>query len=139
MRPQDRLPSLLHRFADAAQGSLAHTPYSYARYEEVHALAMMLRHLRLSLREAWAFAIAPADPADAPVAGALLSLATAYALRRRVTPAALLLPPMVEARSELELQQVRPGAGGLLCQGSSVVCRARDACACLRCFPRTPT
>lgn len=72
----------------------------------MHALATMLRHLPLSLREAWTFAIAPADPADAAVAGALLSLATGYALRRRVSPAAILLPPLVEARSELELQQV---------------------------------
>lgn len=77
-------------------------------------LATMLRHLPLSLREAWTFAISPADPADVPVAAALLGLATVFAARRRVTPAALRLPPMVEAHSELELQQARLAASGVL-------------------------
>lgn len=67
----------------------------------------MLRHLPLSLREAWTFAISPTDPADELVAAALLSLAHAFALRRTVTPAAILLPRLAEARSEAELQQVR--------------------------------
>lgn len=75
----------------------------------MHTLATMLRHLPLTLREAWTFAISPTDPADAPVATALLSLASSFAQRRRVTPAAILLPPLVEARCELELQQVRLG------------------------------
>lgn len=44
------------------------------------------------------------------MASALLGFATAYAARRRVTPASILLPPMVEARSELELQQVGSAA-----------------------------
>lgn len=67
----------------------------------------MLRHLPLSLREAWTFAISPTDPDDVPVASALLGFATTYAARRQVTPAAILLAPLAEARSELELQQVR--------------------------------
>ena len=66
----------------------------------------MLRHLPLGLREAWAFSISPTDPDDVPVASALLTLATAYASRRRVTPAALMHAPLAEARSEMELQQV---------------------------------
>lgn len=40
---------------------------SYAKHEEVLALAQMLRHLPLSLREAWTFAISPTDPDDVPV------------------------------------------------------------------------
>lgn len=121
--------------------------HSYAKHDEVVTLAQMLRHLPLSLREAWTFAISPTDPDDVSVRGcvpipirgvswalcsghtaqesrpshtpltaahldppqvasALLGFATAYAARRRVTPASILLPPMVEARSELELQQV---------------------------------
>ncbi|KAI7835705.1 hypothetical protein COHA_010398 [Chlorella ohadii] len=72
--PKEKLPGILRLFAAAAQGSLTHTHYSYAKHEEV--------------------------------ASALLGFATAYAARRRVTPASILLPPMVEARSEMELQQL---------------------------------
>ena len=128
--------------------------HSYAKHDEVVTLAQMLRHLPLSLREAWTFAISPTDPDDVPVSGclhiamrgvgfcaqatpprqagpaarcsplldslqvasALLVFATAYAARRRVTPASILLPPMVEARSELELQQV-----------GSTACRQHDS------------
>ena len=72
----------------------------------------MLRHLPLSLREAWTFSISPTDPDDVPVASALLTLATAYAFRRRVTPAALLHAPLAEARSEMALQQVCLGEEG---------------------------
>lgn len=55
----------------------------------------------------------PARSCLAQVASALLGLATTFAARRRVTPASLLLPPMVEeARSEMELQQVRGCAMG---------------------------
>lgn len=107
---QDSLPALLDRFAEAARGSLGGSHYSLARYEDIRALAVMLRHLPLSLREAWTFAISPTDPADEPVAAALLSLAHAFALRgRTVTPAAILLPRLAEARSEAELQQARQG------------------------------
>ena len=72
----------------------------------------MLRHLPLSLREAWTFSISPTDPDDVPVASALLTLATAYAFCRRVTPAALLHAPLAEARSEMALQQVCCGEEG---------------------------
>ena len=206
---QDALPSLLRRFAEAAQGSLQDTHYrwaapacftvndrrglllppllppprppppvmcavtvwacpsvcttittislpcscSLADYSPQLALATMLRHLPLSLREAWTFSISPtgvrsgglstsvavrcawqrrprlrrfavatsyqplhltcpcilADPEDVPVASALLHFATLFAHRRRVTPAAILHPPLSEARSEWELQQVRAG------------------------------
>ena len=105
--PQDSLPQLLDRFAAAAAGSLLGTHYELARYAEIRTLATMLKHLPLSLREAWQFAISPTDPADAHVAAALLGFATAYAARRRVTPASVLLPPCQQAaRSELELQQL---------------------------------
>ncbi|KAL4437560.1 hypothetical protein ABPG77_003541 [Micractinium sp. CCAP 211/92] len=106
LHPQEQLPALLRRFADAAANSLESTHYSYARYEEQHILATMLRHLPLSLREAWAFSISPTDPFDVPVASALLSFATAFAYRRAVTPASILHPPLVEAQSEAELQQL---------------------------------
>jgi ATP-dependent RNA helicase SUPV3L1/SUV3 len=104
--PREKLPGILRLFAAAAEGSLTHTHYSYAKHEEVVALAQMLRHLPLSLREAWTFAISPTDPDDVPVASALLTFATTYAAQRRVTPASILLPPLVEARSEMELQQL---------------------------------
>ncbi|KAL4452034.1 hypothetical protein ABPG75_007696 [Micractinium tetrahymenae] len=106
LHPQELLPALLRRFADAAANSLESTNYSYARYEEQHTLATMLRHLPLTLREAWAFSISPTDPDDVPVASALLNFATAFAYRRVVTPAAILHPPLAEARSEVELQQL---------------------------------
>ena len=41
-------------------------------------LLLLLRHLPLSLRERYLFALAPVDPDDAPVTGALLSFAAAY-------------------------------------------------------------
>ncbi len=41
----------------------------------------MLKHLPLSLREAYLFCLSPCDPADTPVASALLTFATAYARR----------------------------------------------------------
>jgi ATP-dependent RNA helicase SUPV3L1/SUV3 len=105
--PGDSLPALLRRFAEAAEGSLERTPhYRLARFDEQLALATMLRHLPLGLREAWAFSTAPAAPDDAPVAAALLGFAAAYASRRAVTPAAIMLPPLAQARSEVELQQV---------------------------------
>lgn len=44
----------------------------------MHKLALMLRHLPLSLREHYIFAISPADPDEPSVASALLSFATAY-------------------------------------------------------------
>ncbi|PSC71108.1 ATP-dependent RNA helicase mitochondrial [Micractinium conductrix] len=106
LHPQDALPSLLRRFAEAAQGSLQDTHYSLADYSPQLALATMLRHLPLSLREAWTFSISPTDPEDVPVASALLHFATLFAHRRRVTPAAILHPPLSEARSEWELQQL---------------------------------
>jgi hypothetical protein len=66
----------------------------------------MLRHLPLSLQEAWTFSISPTDPADAPLASALLRFATAYARQLRVPVAATLLPPLAQARSEVDLLQV---------------------------------
>lgn len=73
-------------------------------------LAVMLKHLEggeggLTLREAYTFAISPTDPADAPIAAALLAMATAYSLRGGVSPAALLAAPVPPlAASEAELQ-----------------------------------
>ncbi|KAL4857153.1 DExH-box ATP-dependent RNA helicase DExH16 [Chlorella vulgaris] len=104
--PQDNLPALLRRFAAAAAGSLAQTHYCYAQYEDQYTLATMLRHLPLSLQEAWTFSISPTDPADAPLASALLRFATAYARQLRVPVAATLLPPLAQARSEVDLLQL---------------------------------
>lgn len=47
----------------------------------MHKLALMLRHLALSLRDHYIFSISPADPEDPPVAAALLSFASCYASR----------------------------------------------------------
>ena len=47
---------------------------------------MLLRHLPLSLRERYLFAIAPVDPDDAPVTSALLTFAAAYCHRRALYP-----------------------------------------------------
>ena len=55
--------------------------YFFGDFEAIHALAIMLRHLRLTLRERYIFAISPTDPDDAPVASALLSFASAYSSR----------------------------------------------------------
>ena len=127
LHPGDALPDVLRRFADAAAAPLETTHWRYARFDEQLALACMLRHLPLSLREAWTFSSAPADPDDTPVAGALLQLATAFAVRRRVTPAPLLHTPLAEARSEVELSQVglaraaltwAPSSSLLACLGS---------------------
>ena len=53
--------------------------FFFSDFEPMLRLALMLRHLPLSLREAYIYAISPADPDDAPVASALLSFASAYA------------------------------------------------------------
>lgn len=55
--------------------------FFFSNYEPMHKLALMLRHLPLSLREHYIFAISPADPEDPPVAAALLSFASCYASR----------------------------------------------------------
>lgn len=55
--------------------------YMLGDFDNMYRLAMMLRHLRLSLWEQYLFAVAPADAQDSPVASALLSLASAYDLR----------------------------------------------------------
>ena len=47
----------------------------------MHKLALMLRHLDLSLRKHYIFALSPTDPEDPPVAAALLSFASCYASR----------------------------------------------------------
>ena len=47
----------------------------------MHGLALILRHLRLTLRDRYVFSISPADPEDIPVAAALLAFATAYSRR----------------------------------------------------------
>lgn len=52
----------------------------------MHKLAMMLRHLPLPLRDAYTFAISPADPDDPIVSSALLSFATAYCQRCAIRP-----------------------------------------------------
>lgn len=44
-------------------------------------LLLLLRHLPLSLRERYLFAMAPVDPEDSPVTGALLTFAAAYCHR----------------------------------------------------------
>ena len=55
--------------------------FFFSDYEAMHKLALMLRHLPLSLRDAYTFAISPADPDDPIIASALLSFATAYCQR----------------------------------------------------------
>lgn len=50
-------------------------------FENMYALAVMLKHLPLSLGEHYLFATAPSDASDATAASALLSFATAYSLR----------------------------------------------------------
>lgn len=55
--------------------------FFFAHFEDVRTLAVMLKHLPLSLREAYAFCLAPCDPGDEPVAAALLALATWYSRR----------------------------------------------------------
>lgn len=47
----------------------------------MHKLALMLRHLPLPMRDAYTFAISPADPDDPIISSALLSFATAYCQR----------------------------------------------------------
>ncbi len=55
--------------------------FFFSDYEAMHKLALMLRHLPLPLRDAYTFAISPADPDDPIVSSALLSFATAYSQR----------------------------------------------------------
>jgi hypothetical protein len=104
---QDGLAPALSRFVDAA---VLGPHYELASVEDMARLAVMLRHLEggergLTLREAYTFAISPTDPADTPVAAALLAMATAYSLRGGVSPAALLAVPVpAAAASEAELQ-----------------------------------
>ena len=55
--------------------------FFFSDYESMHKLALMLRHLPLTLREHYIFAIGPTDPEDPPVAAALLSFAATYSSR----------------------------------------------------------
>ena len=55
--------------------------FFFSDYESMHKLALMLRHLPLTLQEHYIFAIGPADPEDPPVAAALLSFAASYSSR----------------------------------------------------------
>ena len=52
--------------------------FFFSDYEAIHKLALMLRHLPLTLQEHYIFAIGPADPEDPLVAAALLSFAATY-------------------------------------------------------------
>ena len=66
--------------------------YMLGDFDNMYRLAVMLRHLRLTLREQYLFAVAPADAQDPPVASALVSFATAYNLRSvRSNPSSLRL------------------------------------------------
>ena len=55
--------------------------YFLGDFDNIYELALMLRHLRLTLREHYLFSISPTDASDPPVASALLSFATAYSSR----------------------------------------------------------
>jgi hypothetical protein len=55
--------------------------FFFSDFEPMLKLALMIRHLPLSLREHYIFAISPADPDEPAVASALLSFATAYSQR----------------------------------------------------------
>ena len=55
--------------------------FFFSDYEAMHKLALMLRHLPLPMRDAYTFAISPADPDDPIISSALLSFATAYCQR----------------------------------------------------------
>ena len=55
--------------------------YFLGDHENVVALALMLTHLDLTLREHYTFSISPTDATDQPVAAALLSFASVYCKR----------------------------------------------------------
>lgn len=69
------------------------------------------------------------------MASALLNFATAFAFRRAVTPAVILHPPLAEARSEAELQQVGALAPHTRGSASLEVCPLLQAPACLSPLP----
>lgn len=103
LSPHQGLHSVLDRFAAQAATD---SHYFLARFDEMRTLAVMLRHLPLSLREAYVFAMSPCDPGDEVLASALLAFATVFAQRRPVTPALIQHPMLLRASSIEELQQL---------------------------------
>lgn len=55
--------------------------YFLGDFENMLALAIMLEHLPLTLRECYIFATSPTDSADPGIAGSLLNFARAYCKR----------------------------------------------------------
>ncbi len=90
--------------------------FFFSDYEPMHRLALMLRHLPLSLRQAYICAISPADPDDTPVASALLTFATAFS--QRWEPARMRQKPLPckEPYSRTYLQSKVPLASLVLLQ-----------------------
>ncbi|BDA48563.1 ATP-dependent RNA helicase SUV3L, mitochondrial [Coccomyxa sp. Obi] len=101
--PDLNLADALENFADRATLS---DHFFFSDYEAMHKLALMLRHLPLSLRDAYTFAISPADPDDPIIASALLSFATAYCQRGTVNVGLAQSVPVRPARNEAELAQL---------------------------------
>lgn len=103
--PQCNLADILDLFA--AHATLDSENYFYAHFDDVKTNAVMLRHLPLSLREAYTFAISPCDPTDGPVAEALVAFATAFSLRSTpVTPELIQHPPLALAQSSEDLREL---------------------------------
>ena len=60
--------------------------FTLSEHQPMMRLALLLRHLPLSLHEAYLFCVSPTDPDDTPVASALLAMATAYCSRCGTCP-----------------------------------------------------
>ena len=65
--------------------------FMLSEHQPMMRLALLLRHLPLSLHEAYLFCVSPTDPDDTPVASALLAMATAYCSRCGTYPVACVL------------------------------------------------
>ncbi|KAK9917692.1 hypothetical protein WJX75_007248 [Coccomyxa subellipsoidea] len=94
------LADAIEQFAERATLS---DHFFFSDYEAMHKLALMLRHLPLPMRDAYTFAISPADPDDPIISSALLSFATAYCQRGTANVALAQSVPVRPARNEAEL------------------------------------
>ena len=77
--------------------------FMLSEHQPMMRLALLLRHLPLSLHEAYLFCVSPTDPDDTPIASALLAMATAYCSRCGTYPTAGVLLHTPAAHALLEV------------------------------------
>lgn len=99
--PEANLVDILDQFS--SQAIVNKECFFFAHFDDVRTNAVMLRHLPLSLFEAYVFSISPSDPGDDALSSALLSFATSFVQHRTVSANVILHAPLRQAMSSEEL------------------------------------